>query len=153
VDIRPWDIYSIVGDGTPNNEGVYSNYKVKIWPGMVNGILPNNLVGEDGLEEFTVSGSSPQIIKAEVTTDGKSVTEVTITSGTEQPVPQVATLFSLPVSFEFCIAVFVKGKVYRAMGPGNVIATPTLAFLADKEETPVFGTLNHEEYYIWSLNL
>jgi hypothetical protein len=148
----PWDIFSLVGVGTPNPEtGKYSNYKAKVWPGTLNGYLPTNATSETGLTEFTISGSATTIFKVRAATDGKEIQTLLIVADEAQPAPQVPAANAMPSAFEAVFAIVDDGVVYRTIGGGNLTATANKLFVTDKTTTPTFGQLAYTAYYIWTV--
>jgi hypothetical protein len=114
--LLPWDAIDLVGEGTVDSEGKYSSYKCKIYPGLVSGAYPGNM-----LQEFTgLSGT--RFLVAEVTTDGWSLLSVVLSFSTLQAAPVPSQFVNAPSSFKITIGLFVSG-VYFNFFKRNITAT------------------------------
>lgn len=148
----PWDIFSLSGVGTPDpGTGAYASYNAKVWPGTLNGLIPTNLVGTGGLEEFTFSGSGAIIFKVAAVTNGKAVTSCTIVADSAQPATQVPAVNALPTAFEVAFAVVAGGVAYRCLGPANITAAGEKLFVTDRTTQPAFGQLGYQSWYAWRI--
>jgi len=149
---KPWELYGITGVGEANEEtGLFPNYEVNVWPGLVNDLLPANVSGANGPTAFSVSGSSLVYFKAVCSGDGKTLTSVSIEADTTAPVAQEAALFAAPADLEICFAMFYQGAVFRTIGNSNITAT-SYEFLREDSDTPyAYGKLNYKSWYAWSV--
>jgi hypothetical protein len=147
--ILPWDIVGLVGKGEPDDDGVYPNYEASVWPGTINGILPENLVENDGLKVFSFSSGVKHFV-ATATTDGINVTSVKIEIKDTPAVTQQATLVTLPTKFEAQFGLCVAGKSFRTIGDGNITSTgkEVMRESADKFE---YGALNYKSWWVWEI--
>lgn len=109
----PWDIIT-----TKRQQSTYVN----IWPGTVNGIMPENMY-----EEFQISDESTNLIKLTIDSDGSSITSVTINVDSSQPDYQLATENALPSGFDILVGI-IKNGFSSNLARKNIQMTPTAAF-------------------------
>jgi hypothetical protein len=65
---------------------------------------------------------------AEVTTDGKAITEVEIKMESSPPSSQQPTLFALASPIQILFGIFSQGAVFRTIGDGNISVEPKIWF-------------------------
>jgi hypothetical protein len=110
----PFDILTTSGtDGNP---------AINIWPGNVNGVMPDNM-----FDTFSVDDSSLYYIKATIITDGQAVTEVTLNVDTSTPDIQHSADGAQPSDFDILLGLYKNGMIYNIAG-GNVTLTATQTF-------------------------
>jgi hypothetical protein len=143
---RPWDIINLRGDGEPDDEGKYSNYKAEVWPGTVAGLMPSNLFSDGKLATFTVPASL-QKWKAKCLTDGKQITSVEIVVDASDPPPQTLVPSALPAEAWFIFGLTFEGTVFRTLGSGNPVVTLNQAVVTDKPEPPPPGIPGVDRWY------
>ena len=118
---NPFDISLAFDSGS-------STTKINVWPGTINGIMPENI-----FDDFTISGGDLHYVKATIDTDGSAVTSVTLNVDTSTPDVQHSADGSMPSGFDVLLGLCKAGDsvstglVYNIAG-GNVTLTATQAF-------------------------
>jgi hypothetical protein len=143
---RPWDIINLAGEGEPDSNGKFSNYKGEVWPGTVAGLMPSNLFADGKLATFTV-GADLQKWKAKCLTDGKQITSVQIVIDSEDPPAQTLVPSGLPAEAWFLFGLTFEGAVYRTLGPGNPFVQTNHAIVTDKTSAPPPGVPGVDRWY------
>jgi len=143
---RPWDIINLRGEGEPDEEGKFSNYKAEVWPGTVAGILPDNIFSGPTPTTFTFP-SAMQKWKVKITSDGKQPTGATIIVSASDPAPQTLAPSALPPEAEFVFAVTVGGVAFRTIGDGNPSINWTQVVVTDKTSSPPPGVPGVDRWY------
>jgi hypothetical protein len=134
LDLKPWDIY------VKKKEN--DTYTLKVRGGTISGILPENWD-----DEFNVSGTSLFWGIADVTTDGFSISSVSIKITQNAPETQSPVVFSSPSSAEIPFGVFQDGSSYNFAPSGNISISPKTWMILEKEEPASAGELPYEIYY------
>jgi hypothetical protein len=111
---NPWDIIPFT-DSTGNTN-------IKIWPGNVNGFMPENMS-----DYHTVDDSSTYLIKCRILSDGNSIVRVTLNVSTDQPQPQVAVPDAMPSNFDIVVGMYDKGVASNFVKK-NITTTPSSVF-------------------------
>jgi hypothetical protein len=141
--LLPWDAIDLVGEGTVDSAGNYSSYKCKIYPGLVSGAYPGNM-----LQEFTgLSGTL--FLVADVTTDGWALLSVALSFATQQAAPVPSQFVNAPSSFKITIGLFVSG-VYFNLWKRNISATVKEAGRQEQEATGPFE-LPYKSLWTWGI--
>jgi hypothetical protein len=143
---RPWDIINLAGEGEPDEDGKFSNYKAEVWPGTVAGLMPSNLFSGGKLATFTVEADLMKW-KAKCLTDGKQITSVQIVIDSEDPPAQTLVPSGLPAEAWFLFGLTFEGAVYRTLGPGNPSVTLNQAIVTDKTSAPPPGVPGVDRWY------
>jgi hypothetical protein len=144
IDFKPWDVYSIEGQGKQNEEtGEFPNYKIKIWPGSVAGIVPDRM-----FEEFNVPNSLQYLILTATANRG-IITSATLSWSSNPSIQvQAATPDSPPGSFKTIIGAWNKGAYYN-IKQYNILPEIVVAFIVSATNATPFG-LPYRNYYIWT---
>jgi hypothetical protein len=143
---RPWDIINLRGEGEPDKDGKFSNYKGQVWPGTVAGLMPSNLFADGKLATFSV-GAALMKWKAKCLTDGKQITSVEIVVDASDPPAQTLVPSALPAEAWFLFGLTFEGAVYRNLGPGNPSVTLNQAVVTDKTSPPPPGVPGVDRWY------
>jgi hypothetical protein len=143
---RPFDIINLRGEGEPDEDGKYSNYKAEVWPGTVAGLLPSNLFDAGKLATFTVPAAL-QKWKCKCLTDGKQITSVQIVVDASDPPAQTLVPSALPAEAWFLFGLTFEGANYRTLGPGNPSVTLNQAVVTDKTTAPPPGVPGVDRWY------
>jgi hypothetical protein len=117
---QPWDLIA-----RPDPESTSNNppYLVRVQPGTLSEFLAVNWD-----EEFTIAAGQTRYAVAEVTTDGKAITEVEIKMESSPPSSQQPTLFALASPIQILFGIFSQGAVFRTIGDGNISVEPKIWF-------------------------
>jgi hypothetical protein len=143
---RPWDIINLRGEGEPDEDGKFSNYKAEVWPGTVAGLMPSNLFSGGKLASFTV-GADLMKWKAKCLTDGKQITSVQIVVDASDPPAQTLVPSGLPAEAWFLFGLTFEGAFYRPLGPGNPSVQLNQAVVTDKTSAPPPGVPGVDRWY------
>jgi hypothetical protein len=143
---RPWDIINLRGDGEPDEDGKFSNYKAEVWPGTAAGLMPSNLFADGKLATFSV-GAALMKWKAKCLTDGKQITSVQIVVDDSDPPAQNLVPSALPAEAWFVFGLTFEGATYRTLGPGNPSVTLNQAVVTDKTSAPPPGVPGVDRWY------
>jgi hypothetical protein len=143
---RPWDIINLRGEGEPDEDGKFSNYKGEVWPGTVAGLMPSNLFSGGKLASFTVAADLMKW-KAKCLTDGRQITSVQIVIDSDDPPAQTLVPSALPAEAWFLFGLTFEGAVYRTLGPGNPSVTLNQAIVTDKTSAPPPGVPGVDRWY------
>lgn len=143
----PWDLMAT--PVIPEGGGDPTGYDVTVWPGTINGLLPENIADADGLAAFSVAASGVVHFVARATTDGKAVTSVEIVAGASPAAPQEPALFALPTTCEVEIGLFVAGACYNVAGGKNLSASGQEVLREDADGAPEYGRLNYRAWFAW----
>jgi hypothetical protein len=106
---QPWDL---IATQDPDNE---NQYKLKVQPGTLSGILPSNWD-----EEFTCADTGLFYAKAVIATDGEAISAVTIEIDSTAPTAQTPAKFGIATSVEYVFGLFSEGAIYRPIGDGHI---------------------------------
>lgn len=143
VESGPWDIINLAGEGEPDEDGKFSNYKAKVWPGLLCGILPSNWDAE-----FSFSGTGLVYAVAKIQTDGTAINSVEIKISGTAPTNQTPEKWKLPASVDYLFALINKGEVKRVIGAGDITIGPKIWITIPKDQAVGPGELPYERYYI-----
>jgi hypothetical protein len=143
---RPWDIINLAGEGEPDEDGKFSNYKAEVWPGTVAGLMPSNLFADGKLATFSV-GAALMKWKAKCLTDGKQITSVEIVVDASDPPAQTLVPSALPAEAWLLFGLTFEGTVYRTLGPGNPYVILNQAVVTDKADPPPPGIPGVDRWY------
>ena len=143
--LNPWEIHNLNGDGEPDSNGIFANYKAKVYPATVNGILPNNLFSSGKLAEFSFPSSLTKW-KCECTTDGRQITSCKIVVDETDPPQQTLVASLLPEKASFVFAVTNGGNVWQIRNQ-NVTANTDLSLITDKTSPPQPGIPGVDRWY------
>jgi hypothetical protein len=125
---QPWDIYIEDSEG----EGDEKSYTLKVQPGTLAGILP-----DDWNDEFEVSGSELFYGIAKVTTDGTFINSVEITITNLQPEIQEPVEYGLSESVDILFGLFKQGASYNLTGGTNIDVYGKNVIITTNEETEI----------------
>jgi hypothetical protein len=138
---QPWDLIARVDpDADPEDEN--PPYLVTVRPGTLNGILPSNW----DIEE-EVAGTGLFYAKAIISTDGRSITGVTIEIDGTPPAQQAPQIFGIAASVEFLFGIFSEGQARRTIGYGSLALFPQLWLTTATDEPVAPGELPWIQYY------
>jgi hypothetical protein len=141
VTPQPWDLIARVDpDADPEDEN--PPYLVTVRPGTLNGILPSNW----DIEE-EVAGTGLFYAKAIISTDGRSITGVTIEIDGAPPAQQAPQIFGIAESVEFLFGIFSEGQARRTIGYGSLALFPQLWLTTATDEPAAHGELPWIQYY------
>jgi len=117
---QPWDLIA-----RPDPESASENppYLVRVQPGTLSEFLAVNWD-----EEFTIAATATRYAVAEVTTDGKAITQVEIKMESSPPASQQPTLFALASPIQILFGIFSQGAVFRTIAEGNISVEPKIWF-------------------------
>ena len=137
----PWEIYSFVGQGTPDSAGIFNSYKALVWPATVDGVLPDNMY-----DEFAVSGgNNTAFFKCKTTfSQGSLQTARIVVESTPGAAPKTLK-GSPPTEGEFVFAIAKNGAVYQIVT--DVIHTQIIERFRVPLTPLVVGGLVYEYYY------
>ena len=141
--LEPWDIIELAGVGTPNSQGKFANYKARVMPGLLCGILPSNWDAE-----FSFSGTGIVYAVAKIQTDGTAINALEIAITSTAPAQQTPEKWKLPTSVDYLFAVIFEGSVKRTIGAGNINIAPKVWITVPKETAVGPGELPYDRYYI-----
>jgi hypothetical protein len=141
----PWDIIELIGQGTPDDKGIFSTYKARVSPGLLCGILPSNWD-----EEFSFSGTGLVYAVAKIQTDGTAINSVEIKISGTAPTNQTPEKWKLPSSVEYLFALINKGEVKRVIGAGHITIGPKIWITVPKAQAVGPGEIAYDRYYILS---
>jgi hypothetical protein len=122
---------------TEKNE---DEYKVRVTPGLVGGLLCENWD-----EEFTLDAGSLYYGAIEVTTDGTYLTGASMSFETEPPQTQTPEVYSVPSSVFLLFGLFKDRKSYN-LANGNISASSEIVFVGAKESAQP-GQSPYDLYY------
>jgi hypothetical protein len=141
--IEPWDIIELAGVGTPNSQGEFANFKARVSPGLLCGILPSNWDAE-----FTFSGTGLVYAVAKIQTDGTAINALEIAITSTAPAQQTPEKWKLPTSVDYLFAVIFEGSVKRTIGAGNITIAPKVWITVPKATAVGPGEIAYDRYYI-----
>lgn len=158
---RDNNIYAVYGDrlkkgrvaenALPFDIVEFDGEKGKVWPGSVNGIMPNNIFDNGELAEFT-AGPGLTRWKCKCQTDGKQITSVdVVVDGNSPPLAELVPS-AIPSEIWFTFALTAQGSVFRAIGPSNPRITFSVAIVTDKEQPPMPGVPGVDRWYVPMIN-
>jgi hypothetical protein len=139
---HPWDLY-IEADPTSTSDD--PPLKVKLIPGMINGVLCTNW--ED---EFPIGKDETKYGVAKISTDGINITDVEWNLTASLPTPQQAQVFSLSSTIFSVFGVVHKGaslNFTRTAGGGGLGHSLLSRVWMVKPVNAAAGELAYEFYY------
>lgn len=139
--IQPWDLQAQV-DPEAKPEDNNPPYLVRVRPGTLNGILPNNWDIEQ-----KCAGTGLFYAKAVIATDGEAITGVTIKIDASEPAVQQPVEFGIASSVEYLFGLFSQGAVYRVIGAGHIVL-PTRTWLVTANLVASPGESPYKIYYL-----
>ncbi len=119
------------------------NFDITLQPGKLNQAVPSNM--------FTSAVYVPAttvFIYLTVTTNGKSVTGVTLTSSPGAPPAMTVTANAAPTVFYFLIGIVANSTIYQ-IWTGNIQANVTVV-ITEGQAVPVPGTSPFIFWYTWT---
>jgi hypothetical protein len=131
---QPWDIYVAA-----KQEGTYT---LRVQPGTLARVLPSNWD-----EEFTVGEDTLLYGVATATTDGRAVTEVSISMGAAPPTISETLKFAVPSEVKFVFGLFKDGKSYNAAGGADISVTGQIVLVASADPAADPGESPFDLYY------
>jgi hypothetical protein len=121
-----------------------SSVTVKVTPGTMNSLVPDNM-----FDSLTATIDDVNYVTLDVTTDGQNITNYEIDCSTDAPDGQNAVANALPTTFDICLAVIQSGKAYQAQyGSFTVYGTNTFTVNATEPVEP--GLPVTTPYYQWT---
>jgi len=118
---------------------------VRVAPGTVNQLLPS-----DTYETFSIESDGTYYLKANATSDGKTITSVNLTCDTDTPATQTPVPFALPVTVDILLYVITNGRPFRVIGDGSISLAGTEIYKTDKETPADPGQLPYTSWYVWT---
>ena len=138
---QSWDLIAYPDpDAEPENAN--PPYKIRVQPGTLNGILPSNWD-----TEFNAANTGLHYAKAVITTDGESITGVTIAIDTSEPSEQEPVEFGIASTIEYLFGLFAEGAVYRVINPGNITLAPRVWLTTSADPAAAPGESPYDIYY------
>lgn len=137
VSTHPFQIFTSTTEAGQNS--------VQINPGTVNNILPNNIINNNTLRQFTYSTSINYII-LECRTNGKFINSATIKIQPAVPIVQTPVALGLPSSVEILIGGVSESTIYQIV-KSNLSLSVSLAYVLNNTSN---SSLPFIPYYIWS---
>jgi len=138
---QPWDLIAQIDpDADPEDEN--PPHLVSVQPGTLNGFLPSNW----DIEETLSSSGTLYYAKAVITTDGTTVTGVSIEIDGTPPTLQTPQPFGIQTSIKYLFGLFYEGDVYRPIANGHIVLTPAV-WLRKAKSAAAAGELPWVEYY------
>lgn len=134
---RAWDVY--VSDTT--GEGNSKTYKLKVRPGTIAGILPNNWDAE-----FTADNSSLYYARANVSTDGFAIISAEIVIDSTVPSLQQPLPYAVPATGSFIFGIFKEGRAFR-IASGALSFAPRTYMVTEKTGSVGPGESPYNIYY------
>lgn len=111
--------------------------------GTINGYLPTNY-----LSGVTVPASGTRYLVLNLTASNGQITAATFSVDVAQPGAIVPTVGLPPTSFKLLIGLSIDAVPVKIWGNGNILATPTESFRADRVSITA-GQLPYDIYYTW----
>lgn len=131
--LSPWDLVV-----TRDENG----FKVTVIPGLL-----NNFLAQNWEEEFTVNENGLFYAKAVITTDGTSITNVTIKIDEATPKIQKPEIYSIETDIEILFGLIRSGAAYRTIPAGQIFVSPRLWLKVKKDSPVAVGEIPFDEYY------
>ena len=144
-EMFPWKIVNMQGVGQPDQDGNFNSYEFSVWPAVINGIMPPNMISSGELAKFTASTSSPQNVVLKCKSDGKDIISATIEVTASLPTPKAAEKFNLPKELDILLAVVYKSFIYQIENE-SLTAQPYLVGITTKSS----GSYPYELWLNWS---
>lgn len=145
IEMHPWKIINMQGVGQPDQDGNFDSYEFSVWPAVINGIMPPNMISSGELAKFTASTSSPQNVVLKCKSDGKDIISATIEVTASLPTPKAAEKFNLPTELDILLAVVYKSFIYQIENE-SLTAQPYLVGITTKSS----GSYPYELWLNWS---
>jgi hypothetical protein len=136
---QPWDL---IAYPDPDSTAESPPFKIRVQPGTLNGILASNWDAE-----FNAASSGLYYAKAVITTDGESITGVTIAIDTSEPSEQEPVEFGIASTIEYLFGLFAEGAVYRVINPGNITLAPRVWLTTSADPAAAPGESPYDIYY------
>lgn len=121
-----------------------SGVTLSIHPGLVNGVLPNNM-----FSVLTASASGTKYVCVDVSTNGKNVTSAEMSVKTSPPTPPTATADSAPTSLSVIVSVVSGSTAYKTISCGNITLRVSPSITED-QVSATGGERNYTQYYQWA---
>jgi hypothetical protein len=142
--VYPWDIVSVVGVGTPDDDGKYSSYTAKVYPAMISGSMPGNM-----FTPITFGPDDTKYLTASITTDGMSVVSSTIALEDSPATPATPTLGRAPASLKVSLCVIAKLNYYN-LWKRNITVQSREVLREDKPD-PSAMELPYQSWWGWNI--
>lgn len=130
----PFDI-SLRGEGT--------NYRLTIYPGLVNGLLPDNY-----LSGILIPNNGEHYIYLVCTSSNGNITSVTLQAYSTPQQPSLPTLGYPPSSLRILMGIVIGSTSYKIATCSNYAVESEESFRLQKA-SPVIGMLPYDIYYNW----
>lgn len=150
------DLRNVVvnGDGTSGPfpfditiSGTAGTYKATFYPGVINQLLPSNL-----LTGVSVPDTGTKYLSLNLTASNGQITAAAITADASAPAAIAPFAGQPPTAFSILIGIVVDHVAFKIWGNGNIQASGTESFRLQKV-TPVAGQLPYDVYYTWTLEV
>ena len=122
-------------------------YQITISPGSVNNVVPTNIINGATLAKFGYTQNSLQYVKLVCTSDGKAVSQASVTINTQPVKVQTAVPFGLPASFEVLIGMVYNDNIYQCVTTNLTFGGRATYVVNQAQSQP--GTLPYTIYLIW----
>jgi len=123
------------------------NYQITVSPGSVNNVVPTNIINGATLAKFSVTKDSVQYVILTCTTDGKAISQASISVRSQTVKVQTAIPFGLPSSFEVLIGIVYNDNIYQCVTT-NLNLGGKSTYVANQAQSQP-GTLPYTIYLIW----
>lgn len=130
-------------DMTLTAEG--SNYRLTIYPGTINGIVPDNY-----LSGILISQGGAHYIYASCTTSNGSITSATLEAYSIPQTPSLPTINYPPSTLKILIGIIIGSTEYRVANCSNFTVSSVEVFRLSKA-SPVQGMMPYDIYYNWNI--
>lgn len=134
---QPWDLLP-TNVGTPESP----SWEIRVQAGTLNSFLPINWD-----DDFRANNTSLYYAKAIISTNGRSITSVSIDITTSPALPQEPQSFGIDNEVEYLFGLFYEGRTQRIIGDGSITLNPAMWITVSASPPAGAGELPYEIYY------
>jgi hypothetical protein len=119
---------------------------LRVRPGTINSVLPNNLIVDGRLAAFEVSDALNYVVLT-AASNGQQIVSASVAMSPSAPEPQVPTPFGLPTTASFVLGLTKGAAVFQTVNNSILVAGRQQYIIGKTTSAP--GELPYTIYYAW----
>jgi hypothetical protein len=120
---------------------------VRVRPGTINSVLPNNLIVDGRLATFEVSDALNYVVLT-AASNGQQIVSASVAMSPSAPEPQVPAPFGLPTTASFVLGLTKGAAVFQTVNNSIFVAGRQQYIISKTAASP--GELPYTIYYAWA---
>jgi hypothetical protein len=140
--------FQITSFADPESDPESPSYLATVRPGAINQIISASHFDGADLAQLSIDTDTLTYVVLTATTNGKEITSATISTETEAPETQTATLFALPTEVKYTLGLVYNASVHQII-TNNINVSGKIVYTKDRATAAEPGQLPFEIYYHW----